>query len=310
MVITVVRLVAINASVPYIGLILALMFRSDPFCTNDPRSLPFPTGWVIPLERWDESLVIAGRSEGTRRQRLGQIRSLARELDVPDPGAVQQGTFYKWLSERQWQPSTRKSHYSSYRMFFGWAYRTGVVGEDVTLGLPQVTVPRRLPRPADDAVILLAMRNAPIREQRLITIGAQLGLRIGEIVKIHITDLIPDLAGYSLMVHGKGSKERQLPLPADLAYLLAQWCREGGGWAFPSASGGHISSSWASKLVSRALGEHATSHALRHRFATKAYSAERDIRALQELLGHSSISSTQIYTAPPPGALEATRLAD
>jgi site-specific recombinase XerD len=72
---------------------------------------------------------------------------------------------------------------------------------------------------------------------------------------------------------------------------------------FPGQVNGHLTSGYVSKLVSDALPPGWTAHTLRHRFASVAYSADRDIRAVQELLGHASVATTQIYTAIPKDAL-------
>ncbi|WP_022899139.1 tyrosine-type recombinase/integrase, partial [Humibacter albus] len=78
---------------------------------------------------------------------------------------------------------------------------------------------------------------------------------------------------------------------------------------FPGRVDGHLSAAYVSKLISRALPEGVTAHPLRHRFASRAYAAERDIRAVQELLGHASVATTQIYTAVPDAALRRAALA-
>jgi site-specific recombinase XerC len=103
-------------------------------------------------------------------------------------------------------------------------------------------------------------------------------------------------------VLGKGSRHRVVPLTRRLALELRALPH---GYAFPGRIDGHLSAAYISKLVSRALPEGATAHMLRHRFASRAYSAQRDIRAVQELLGHSSVATTQVYTKVPDGALRA-----
>ena len=77
----------------------------------------------------------------------------------------------------------------------------------------------------------------------------------------------------------------------------------GGGWCFPSKYGGHLSGAHVSKLAAVVLRDGWTLHTLRHRFATSAYSAERDLLAVQRLLGHASVATTQRYAAPPEDAL-------
>lgn len=85
-----------------------------------------------------------------------------------------------------------------------------------------------------------------------------------------------------------------IPVPSTLARdILAA-----NGWLFEGNIDGHLSAAYVSKLISRALPEGWTAHTLRHRFASMAYiGAGKDIRAVQELLGHASVATTQIYTA-------------
>ena len=104
-------------------------------------------------------------------------------------------------------------------------------------------------------------------------------------------------------VLGKGGRRRVVPLTRRLALELRALPR---GYAFPGNADGHLSAAYVSKLISRALPEGVTAHMLRHRFASRAYvGSGRDIRAVQELLGHTSVATTQVYTAVPDGALRA-----
>lgn len=81
----------------------------------------------------------------------------------------------------------------------------------------------------------------------------------------------------------------------------------GGGWAFPGQDNGHLSPMHVSKLAAAALPGHWTLHALRHRYATRVYQAERDLLITQRLLGHASVETTQRYAEPPESALIAAR---
>lgn len=132
------------------------------------------------------------------------------------------------------------------------------------------------------------------RVATMVRLGAQAGLRCCEICRVHRRDVTETAAGYRLRVLGKGRKVRVIPITKALAFeILAA-----DGWLFPGQVDGHLSAAYVSKLVSRALPEGWTAHTLRHRFASRAYiGADKDIRAVQELLGHASVATTQIYTA-------------
>ena len=94
-------------------------------------------------------------------------------------------------------------------------------------------------------------------------------------------------------MHGKGDKDRLIPLPAGLGGMI----RARSGWVFPSERGGHVSPRWVGQMCAAALPGDWTLHGLRHRFATRAYARSRDLRAVQELLGHASPAITQRYVA-------------
>jgi len=122
-------------------------------------------------------------------------------------------------------------------------------------------------------------------------LAGELGMRCAEVAQVHARDLTQSDDGWQLLVHGKGAKQRWLPVPDHLAHLL----RAHEGYVFPGGDNGHVSSIWLGKRISALLPEGVTMHALRHRFATKAYNIDRDVFAVQQLLGHASPSTTQRY---------------
>jgi integrase len=130
----------------------------------------------------------------------------------------------------------------------------------------------------------------------MLLLAAHAGLRRAEVAAVRTTDVERDLIGYSLRVRGKGGVVRRVPLSSALTLLLAELEP---GWAFPSPRGGHLTPAHVGKLISQALGSGVTGHQLRHRFASRAYAAERDLRAVQELLGHARPETTARYTAVP-----------
>jgi site-specific recombinase XerD len=92
-----------------------------------------------------------------------------------------------------------------------------------------------------------------------------------------------------------------MPLPPIVTQAIAALSPTG--YLFPGHLDGHLSPAWVGTLIDRTLEPGVTTHMLRHRFATVAYLAERDIRAVQTLLGHAKVETTIIYTAVPDGAL-------
>lgn len=159
------------------------------------------------------------------------------------------------------------------------------------------------------AVILAALRKATDGERLMLRLGAECGLRRLEIAKVHSRDVMRDLVGWSLVVVGKGDKQRIVPIGDDLALLI----RSAHGYCFPGRWSRHVESSYIGRRLSTLLGDGWTAHSLRHRYATTTYAATRDPLLVSKLLGHASVETTQRYIAMPDdrlrAAVEATRLA-
>lgn len=250
--------------------------------------------WCDALDAFETTLRAAGRSEQTIYLRRRHLTTLARHVAPRGPDDVVEADLEEWLGNPAWATETRRSHRSGVRTFFAWAARRGVVTADPSADLPPIRPALPHPRPAPDAALLAALASGDARVRLAVRLGAEAGLRRGEIVLIHARDVIEDLTGHSLVVHGKGGKVRVVPLNDSLARKLRAVVMHGG-YAFPGNVDGHMSAGWLGKLVSRALPAGVTPHALRHRFATRAYSASRDVFAVQELLGHASPETTRRY---------------
>jgi integrase len=187
------------------------------------------------------------------------------------------------FAAQDWAPSTRRSYRSAVRGFFGWAHDAGLVDGDPAVRLPVVAVPPGVPRPVPEHVYAAALARADARVGLMLRCAAQAGLRRGEIAQLHSRDVCE---GPSLLVHGKGGKDRLIPLPDGLAAELSAYS----GWVFASPHGGHVSARWVGQACAAVL-DGWSLHSLRHRFATRAYAASHDLRAVQLLLGHTSPAS-------------------
>lgn len=186
------------------------------------------------------------------------------------------------------------------------------------------------PRPAPDAVWSAAIAGADPRVRLMLRLAAEAGLRRAEIARVHRRDLTRGPAGAALLVHGKGGKLRVVPLGDDLAAAIAgvrsadtsKGVRQTDtltdgvsetdpivGYLFPGDEDGHLSPRWVGKLMAGALPDHWTAHTLRHRFATRAYRGSRNLRAVQTLLGHSSVATTERYTAVDDDEIRAAAMA-
>lgn len=259
------------------------------------------TTWGPLLIAWEKYLRASGVPETTIGQRTYHVGRLARELGkTPDKITLQH--LVDWLAEHDWKPNTRRSYRGSLRAFYAWAIHMGHVKASPAHLLPPVKVPRGRPKPTPEPVFrdLLGIRDE--RVLLAIRLAGQCGLRRGELATAKREHVEPDLAGWCLRVSGKGGVVRLVPLPDDLA---AEILRRPAGWLFPSTQGGHLTPHHLGKVISRNLPDGLTTHSLRHRCATVAYAATRDLRAVQELLGHAKPETTAIYTAVPDGAVRA-----
>jgi integrase/recombinase XerC len=130
------------------------------------------------------------------------------------------------------------------------------------------------------------------------------GLRRGEVARVHTRDLLEGADGALLLVHGKGDKERVVPIADELGESIRHGAAghtagaSRDGWLFPNGAGGHLTPWHVGNLVVRVLPDNWTMHTLRHRFASRAYRGTRNLRAVQKLLGHESIATTERYVNP------------
>lgn len=217
----------------------------------------------------------------------------------PAPGDVTEADLIGFLAQ-PWAPETRRSAVSSLRVFFTWAHERDLVPSNPAKNLPSIKIPATTPRPAPELIIADALERATSRERLMVLLGAFEGLRRAEIAAVHSRDV----EGLSLRVLGKGGRTRLIPLHPVVAAALSAY----DGFVFPGHHAGHISPDRVGRIMHALLGAGWTTHTLRHRFASNAYAVQRDIRAVQELLGHSTLTTTQRYVAVPDDALRAAVL--
>lgn len=258
-----------------------------------PTSYSGVTVWRTMLEAWEEYMRAGGMPASTVALRLYQVNRFAREIGA-DPITVTTAVLLTWLSAQSWAPNTRRSYRSSLRAFYAWAVAAGYLEISPAAALPPVRVPRGVPRPAPEAAYRAALGDADARVRLAVALAGGVGLRRGEIARTRREDVEPDPdGGWSLRVAGKGGHVRLVPLPDRLADVIRS---RPPGFLFPSSHGGHLTPHHLGKLIARALPGDLTTHTLRHRCGTVAYQATRDLRAVQELLGHAKPETTALYT--------------
>lgn len=262
-----------------------------------------PVPWRRSIKGWTDTLKAAGLSAQTIKSRRYKMVHLAALLMPSGPEDVTTEQIVQVFARQQWKPETRKAYRNTISSFFRWLHKSGRRSDDPSLNVPRVKKPHAHPRPCPDRYIASAMEMATSSERLMIRLGAECGLRRGEIARVHSDDVVADSAGRSLIVRGKGDKQRIVPLPDDLAGIIM----DARGYLFPGRFGGHVEESYIGDHISRLLPDGYAAHTLRHRFATTAYAATHDLFVVAELLGHESVETTEHYVAMPDGRLrEAT----
>ena len=273
--------------------------------------LPTPLMW----EEHVDNFIVFLRSQGlvttSIRTKRNHVLQLARAFPDTSPTNLDPGSLVEWCGLRTWANETRHAYYSTFRKFFGWLDSTSHCG-NIAAVLPRIRRPSGAPRPIPDSVLVDCVDRASPRDALILRLAAEAGLRCVEIAQVEAGDVYEDADGWNLFVRGKGGRTRTVPITADLARAITDRCASTGQFAFPGRCGGHMAANSVSQIGRRILPGAWTLHKLRHRYATKAYSAEHDLLTVRELLGHASLQTTVRYIAPSPRArnavLAATRI--
>lgn len=249
---------------------------------------------------------------------------LAFDPGVSDIVGLKRDDLWAFQAERQAdgiRPVSMARNLSSLKSLYGFMEKKGFGNNAVVMAAEAPRLPRTVPKPltVEDAIDTLEtaedMAVKPWmgkRDRALFALLYGCGLRIGEALSLNRRDV----AGQQIVVTGKGNKQRVVPVLPEVttsieAYLSA--CPYGGDGDSPlfvGARGKRLNASIAQanmRTVRAVLGlpETATPHALRHSFATHLLSGGGDLRTIQELLGHASLSTTQRYTAVDGERLQA-----
>jgi integrase len=261
-----------------------------------------PISWQSAIFSYLTTLTAVGRAAGTVRLKRYYLRRL-QDL-APRPDLLTGEHLAVYIAAQVWEPETRRSFTSTVRAFYRWAVRSGHAASNPVDELPPVSIPPAVPRPASDRDIALGREHAEYRVKLMILLGSTIGLRCCEISRIHSRDW----DGRELIVHGKGSKDRALPVTN---LMLVHVLNHLDGYLFPGRIDGHLSAGYVSKLIGQALPGETTAHQLRHRCATVAYAETHDLMAVSTLLGHSKPETTKRYVRVASSALlAAVRAAD
>lgn len=243
---------------------------------------------------------------GTITRRRYCLDDLARHVAPKSLTDVTADDIDQLLDTKNLSARTRYAWLSHLHAFYVWAIRHGHADHDPTATIDRPRLDRGLPRPIADDDLALALRSADLMMSAWVALGAYAGLRCAEIAGLTRENV---LEGEGLLrVLGKGRKERMIPLhPLVLSRLRAHGLPRTGP-VFVNGEGRPFSPARVSRMIAvyfDDLGIEATAHQLRHWFGSRSYRECADIRVVQELLGHSSPTTTAIYTAFSPGRASA-----
>ncbi|OFT99313.1 site-specific tyrosine recombinase XerD [Brevibacterium sp. HMSC22B09] len=278
-----------------------------------PRALRQPTEEYLTMLRLERGLA-QNTIDGYARDLADYLRFLQDEglsdFAQVDPEVVRR--YSEVLAERGAAASSRARALSALRRFHAFyaAEAAGRVDPTVDVQLPKdiSRLPKALTVFEVESMIAATAGDDPVslRAKALLEMLYATGARISEAVGVDIDDL--DLDGGAVRLYGKGSKERIVPLGSHAVDALGAWLTRGrtafsrGSTAavFINQRGGRLTrqSAWAAvRTAAETAGlTGVTAHSLRHSCATHLLEGGADIRAVQELLGHASVSTTQIYT--------------
>ena len=242
---------------------------------------------------------------GRRAQRTVEERTRVINLFLNESAADPLGTkpmhIARWMADHEddWGQSTAATYFSYLLSWHKWLVMMDYRSENPMHKLQTPKRPERSPRPvADTDLVKLLNLRMHHRTRVMILLHSLAGLRVSEIAKVRGEDI--DLGAGRIHVLGKGGKQAWVPLHPLLADVAATMPKTG--WWFPGNSrraGQPIRSKSVSDIIGQAMrraGMRDTPHALRHWYASTLLDDGANLRTVQELMRHSSIQTTQVYT--------------
>lgn len=258
--------------------------------------------------------LVLGRSENTVRAYLADLATLDGQVDTFSQFTLE--NLRLWLAQAVAEGKARSTlarRTAAVRAFSTWAYKQGHLHNDVAARLVAPNLSRPLPtvvRPDTAAAMAAAPGSDGVvecRDHAMLELLYATGMRVGELTGLDLGDV--DLDRGMAKVTGKGNKQRVVPFGKPAAAAVRAWvgkarpklaAADSGDALFLGSRGGRINQRQVRRIVERASRDVGaagmTPHSLRHSAATHLLEGGADIRVVQELLGHASLQTTQIYT--------------
>ena len=283
--------------------------------------------WSDALATFDRDLSSRSAAEATRKAYSNDVGQLAAWADALDRGPTSLGhrdlrRFAAVLSERGISKAGVARKLAAIRAFYGALLRSGAVNSNPADLVATPKQDRKLPRVLSREEMQTLLDRIPtrtpleMRDRAMLELAYSCGLRAEEVVNLN-TDS-PDFDGERLRIEGKGGKTRLVPMGEPAQAALTGYLERGRGALvgardesalLVSKSGRRLHPSDVRRRLERWVREASIAggvspHALRHSFATHLLQGGADLRSIQELLGHASLSTTQVYTQVEPSWLQ------
>jgi site-specific recombinase XerD len=266
------------------------------------------------IERFEESLTgVAASSRRGYRADLERFVAWVTDEGLTAPNDVDRLVLRRYLAHQAGEglaAATVRRRVAALRRYFRWACDRGLSTADPTLGLSVPSGPRRLPRVlrADELAVMLDERGGDadpidLRDRAVLEVLYGSGLRVSELCGLTTSSIEPDRPWVTVL--GKGGRLRRTPLSEPSRVAVDAWVATGrphlagvdaGDHLFLNRRGRPLTPRDVRRIVDRRSPVPTHPHALRHTFATHLLDGGADLRVVQELMGHTDVATTQIYT--------------
>ena len=267
-----------------------------------------PVEWDLPgYEDW-----LSGRADATRTAYVSDLCSFAQWMDrggVTIPAEVDRLHLRRYLASlgtRRLARATVARKAAALRCYFAWAVRQGHLAADPARSLRAPSGKGRLPRVLSNGEVGTLLdrpgsSDLDRRDRAVLELLYAAGLRVSELCGLDRRGV--DLRARTVTVLGKGGKERRVPIHDRAVLALREWLDDGRAnlpgpaeAVFVNQRGARLGPRDVRRILDRCAASPTHPHALRHTFATHLLDGGADLRIVQELLGHASLATTQIYT--------------